>query len=382
MNCLVKLFDKKISFIGMMLYYIVAVVTAEVDPDFHLYLLFGQSNMAGACNGWTATTTDYKAQDCDTSSRIKVMAFTNCSGNKSNPCGSFTVNRRHNQWYTAVPPLHNCNEGIGPADYFGKTLLDSIREDIRIGFIPCALSGQSITMFKKGQMSQVPDWCNQYLSQQGSISVYNWMKERCQIAQQSGVIKGILFHQGESDAGNPNNWVRDVKSVFDNLKKDLNLSDTLPIIVGELLYSEAGGTCASMNPRVKQLASEYPKCKVASAEGLTMLEGDSYKVHFGCKALREFGYRYAKAFLSLTDDSWVPRKGNVNTSFKRILKYAAAPEKAQTEVTVFSLNGQMMFKALPGDVTHVFNARLLKGVYIVKKEFSDGATEMSSFIKE
>jgi hypothetical protein len=369
-----------------MVYSIVLIVFAEPDPNFHIYLLFGQSNMAGACNGWTATAEalDYKASDCDTTSRIKLMAFTNCSSVKSNPCGSFTLNRKHNQWYTAVPPYHNCNEGVGPGDYFGKTLLDSIRDDIRIGFIPCALSGQSITMFKKGQMSQVPDWCNEYLSQQGTVSVYNWMKEKCQIAQQSGVIKGILFHQGESDASNPNNWIMDVKSVFDNLKKDLSLNDSIPIIVGELLYAAAGGTCASMNPKVNQLASEYPRCKVASAEGLAMLQGDSYKVHFGCKALREFGFRYAKAYLSLADNNWVPRKGTVktcSTSYSRSSLRMIVSEKTQKEVTVFTLNGTIVNKSLASSYKKALYGIHSKGVYIVRCRFSDGSTEIVPFIK-
>ena len=175
---------RKIIAISLLLSFTALQIFAAPDPNFHMYLLFGQSNMAGGCNGGTATpeSIDILDTDCDTTSRVKLLAFNDFSNYKSNPCGSFTMNREHNKWYTAYPPYHNCSEGIGPADYFGKILLDSIREDIRIGFIPCALSGQAIEMFMKGRMSQVPDWCNSYLSQQGNVSVYDWMRERLQLS--------------------------------------------------------------------------------------------------------------------------------------------------------------------------------------------------------
>lgn len=358
---------------------------AAPDPDFHIYLLFGQSNMAGACNGWTATNEalDYQDADCDTTSRVRLMAFTNCSNAQSNPCRSITFNRSHNEWYTAFPPYHNCNEGIGPGNYFVKTLLDSIREDIRIGIIPCALSGQSIKIFKKGQKSQVPDWCNKYLFQQGSVSVYDWMKEKCQIAQQSGVIKGILFHQGESDASNPSNWISDVKSVFDNLKNDLDLDDSIPIIVGELLYAEAGGTCASMNPRINQLAAEYPRCKVASARELTMMPKDEYNVHFGCTAQRELGYRYARAFLSLADNDWVSRIGTVKTIHQRSSRASIRKMMVQSgtsPVKAYSLDGRAIATFPANGITQALSRTHSRGVFLISRSMPGGTTAIIPFL--
>ena len=131
-------------------------IHADVDSTFHCYLLFGQSNMAGGCK-------EVLGNECEPNDRVKVLAFRSCN-QTSEACG-VNFNRQADQWYTATPPYHNCSEGIGPADHFAKVLLDSIRQDITIGFIPCALSGQSINVFKKGsgRLSPNDNWAHQEL---------------------------------------------------------------------------------------------------------------------------------------------------------------------------------------------------------------------------
>ncbi|NLD94723.1 MAG: sialate O-acetylesterase, partial [Fibrobacter sp.] len=183
------------SFIAV---FLVRAGFAEPDPNFHIYLLFGQSNMAGGAAGQydgegTKGVDDY----CDTTPRIKVLAWGDCNRTPY-PCPNRTLKRTFDQWYTAFPSYHNCHEGIGPADAFGKTLLDSIRSDITIGFVPCALSGQKLEVFMKGRNAPI-DAHTQPTNGSKKITsgAYEWMVKRCKIAQEKGVIKGILFHQGE-----------------------------------------------------------------------------------------------------------------------------------------------------------------------------------------
>jgi hypothetical protein len=280
---------------------IVVGADAAPDPNFHCYLLFGQSNMAGG-----GATSDNKALDCDTTPRIKVLAFCDCSG--SSPDCNRPLNRTHDTWYTSFPPIHICSEGISPGDFFAKTMLDSIRPDITVGLIPCALSGQSIDVFKKGGSGfNIPTWAHPTI---GGGSPYSWMLDRCKIAQQTGVIKGFLFHQGESDNGSPT-WIARVTAIFDNLKKDLGLDDKLPVVVGELRQDNVSPLpcCAGHNKLVDSLAKAYPNCAVASSKDLTGNGKDTW--HFTAAGMREMGKRYAKALLSRAGNDFIPRKGAV-----------------------------------------------------------------------
>lgn len=106
-------------------------VAAEPDPNFHIYLLFGQSNMEGAA--------PIEAQDRITNDRVKVMANINCSN----------LGRTYGNWYTASPPLNRCWGGLGPGDYFGKTMADGMPSSVTIGLVPAAVSGTPIELYQK-----------------------------------------------------------------------------------------------------------------------------------------------------------------------------------------------------------------------------------------
>lgn len=313
--------------------FVISSINAAPDPNFHIYLLFGQSNMAGGGN-----TAGLNQQDCDTTSRAKVLAFCDCPNLQLCPN---TGGRTKDKWYTAVPPLHICSEGVSPGDYFAKTMLDSIHEDISIGLIPCALSGQSINVFKKGTSGiAIPNWAHPTL---GSSSAYEWMLNRCKIAQESGVIKGILFHQGESDNGQ-STWINTTKTIFDNLKNDLTLDDNIPVVVGELVQD--GACCSGHNTLVNQLASEYPHCAVASSNGLK--RKDQY--HFNIEGMREMGKRFANAILSLSDNTYIPRKGTVH--IKEFKNSAVASGRS-----VRSWNGDLVVYSLDGKILTVLNSK-------------------------
>ena len=243
------------------------------DGKWDLFLLFGQSNMAGPPKP--------EALDKETNPRIKVLAFDNCSG----------LGRTYNQWYLASPPLHECMNGVGPGDWFSKTLIDTSDKlglgIDTIGLIPCSISGAPIDFWMKGVNS----------SRRGEFKIppdnawpgaYPWMLSRIQEAQKKGVIRGILFHQGESNPGDPK-WPGNVKSILDTLKKDLNLGD-VPFLPGELRYDEKGaGKTVPHNTLVNQLPGLIKNCTAISAKGLLGLN-DSW--HFNLAAMREFGHRY------------------------------------------------------------------------------------------
>ena len=195
-------FSRKALSLSFVVILLAMQINAAPDPNFHCYLLFGQSNMAGGGAGVSlggSGSGTMIAADCDTSTRVKSLAFCNCNARYNTTCSQYTESRTNDTWYTARPPLHICNEGVSPGDWFAKTMLDSIHEDIKIGLIPCALSGMALNVFEKGGSGfNIPTWAHPTL---GNSSPYAWMLARCKLAQQTGVIKGILLHQGESGAG-------------------------------------------------------------------------------------------------------------------------------------------------------------------------------------
>jgi hypothetical protein len=106
------------------------------------------------------------------------------------------------------------------------------------------------------------------------------------------VIKGIIFHQGETNTNNPE-WKNKVAEVVKNLKKDLQLGD-VPFLAGELLAS-TGACCSSHNVEVNKLPLLIPNAHVISSADLQGAD----PAHFTSASYREFGKRYAKKMIEL-----------------------------------------------------------------------------------
>ena len=244
-----------------------ALDVCEKGPVFHVFFLIGQSNMVG----YPKPLEEDKVPD----DRILVLGKQTCSD----------TGRKRNEWDVAVPPLHDCGGGLGPGDYFSKTLIDALPEGDTIGLIPSAVNGKEIEYFMK---EENPD-------------VYNWMIERGNIALDAGgVIDGILFHQGESNNGQTT-WPDKVATLVSDLKADLGIETDIPFLAGELLYT---GSCAGHNKQIAKLPDVIPNAHVISAEGLEVDPADTeWELHFGHDAQVEFGKRYAKKMIELLPDA-------------------------------------------------------------------------------
>jgi len=239
-------------------------------PRTQVFLLFGQSNMWGVPNP--------QQQDLAINPRVEVLTITSCSKHGTN------------QWVPAQPPLHGCvgqpgtggqGPGVGPGDYFAKTIAEAFPNDT-ILLVPAAVPGVSIDTFQPGQAN------------------YNNLLTRARLAQQRGEIRGMIFHQGESDAGgNTSTWPMRVKTVVDRLRSDLNVPNA-PFVAGELLPS---GCCGNFNTVINQLPNVITKAAVAKADqnfGAVPKSQDMYgNLHFDLAAQRIFGARYGQAMLTL-----------------------------------------------------------------------------------
>ena len=161
---------------------------AAPDPNFHIYLAFGQSNMEGQGN--------VENQDQSVDERFQVLwAADNgsCSG------------KTKGKWSKATPPLAHCQGAkLGPTDYFGRTMVEKTDPQIKVGVIVVAVAGCSIKLFDKDQYKSYAQgqqsWMTQRINDYGG-NPYGRLIEMAKKAQEDGVIKGIIFHQGETDAG-------------------------------------------------------------------------------------------------------------------------------------------------------------------------------------
>ena len=253
------------------------------DPNFQIYLCIGQSNMEGAARA--------EKQDSTVNPRFQVMAAVDCAN----------LQRTKGNWYQAIPPLCRCHTNLGPTDYFGRTMVEKLPENVKVGVIVVAIGGCKIELFDKenyqSYVESAPGWLKGMVKEYDG-NPYGRLVEMAKLAQKDGVIKGILLHQGES---NPNDslWTRKVKGVYDNLMNDLNLDPKkVPLLAGETVNADQQGICAGMNAIIATLPQTLPNSYVISSAGCA--DGPD-NLHFSAAGYRELGKRYAEKMLELQE---------------------------------------------------------------------------------
>jgi hypothetical protein len=270
---------KAIIFVGLLL---VSMSSFAQDPNFYIFLSFGQSNMEG--------NAPFEAQDTiNVDRRFQVLEAVNCN----------QLNRTKGNWYTAIPPLSRCNTGLTPVDYFGRTLVANLPKHIKVGVINVAVGGCKIELFDKDNYQSytttAPDWMKSMLAAYDG-NPYARLIEMAKVAQKAGVIKGILMHQGESNNGDKA-WPQKVKNVYDHLLADLNLNaEMTPLLAGEVVNADQGGICAGMNTIIATLPQTIPTAHVISSAGCADAADN---LHFTAEGYRMLGKRYGAKMLAL-----------------------------------------------------------------------------------
>ena len=235
------------------------VADPPAPNNLHLYLLIGQSNMAGRG--------PLKSKPLPVHPRVLML-------------------NKQNEWVPASEPLHFDKSiaaaGLGAS--FAQTIADR-NPEATIGLIPCAVGGTPLSRWQKGG------------------DLYQAAVKRLKIAQQSGTLKGILWHQGESDSGDlakASSYAERCGQMIRDLRNEAG--NEAPFVAGELgrfLAEERGGKpryWKLVNEQLHKLTQSVPRTAVASSEELTH-HGD--QVHFNTESLRTFGHRYADALLKL-----------------------------------------------------------------------------------
>ena len=272
------MFKRNLFAIGVLLATNFMAAKADVDPNFHIYLCFGQSNMEG--------NAQWEEVDNEVDSRFQMLATTNFD----------TPKRTMGNWYTANCPIVSPMGKLGPTDYFGRTMVAAMPTNVKIGVVAVAMGGSPIEMFDKDKYEQKlkdnpTEWWAQLSKNYYGSNPYGRLIEMGKKAQESGVIKGILLHQGCSNCGNPE-WPNMVKKIYNDMLADLNLNaEDVPLFVGETEYENMGGGCSSHNTVVAKIPSVIPTGHVVSAEGIPGNGTDAW--HFSAAGYRTLGKRYA-----------------------------------------------------------------------------------------
>lgn len=237
------------------------VVVSEIPDkeDVWVFILAGQSNMAGRAL--------VEPQDTVPNDRI------------------LTINKK-GELIVAKEPLHfqePGGEGLGCGLSFGKAMIENIPPKTRILLLPTAIGGSSV-----GQ------WVGDSLFRR--VKLLSNFREKAEFGKKHGVIKGILWHQGENDA-NPGfipHYKERLTALFAEFRSIAG-NDRLPIILGEIHSFRANTqNYDEINRIIHEYASSDPYTTVISTRDFSQ-KGDS--VHYDSKSQRIMGQRYAAAFL-------------------------------------------------------------------------------------
>lgn len=267
-----------------------------VDPNFQIYLCFGQSNMEGFAS-LDGTYNGIEDKDKTVDERFQVMAAVSGSWNG--------VQREVGHWYTAVPPLCRSNTGLCPADYFGRTMVEELSKtnpDIKVGVIVVAIGGAGIKAFHKTKYNEyytgTDDWQRSLMDIYDGYP-YGTLVDMARIAQKQGMIKGILMHQGESDAYQ-DYWEGTVSEIYNDLISDLGLKvEEVPLLVGEMCREKNGVNLNNPDGPIQNLKNYISNCYVISSENCPGYEDPTDDWHFSSEGYRELGRHYAQTMLDI-----------------------------------------------------------------------------------
>jgi hypothetical protein len=240
-----------------------ASVTIPDRAHFRLVLLAGQSNMAGRG----------KVEDQDRKAHPRVVMLS-----------------EKGDWVPAIDPVHydKPGAGVGPGRTFAITLADA-DPSITIGLIPTACGGSSITTWVPGGFHN-----------QTKSHPYDDCLARTKRAMKDGELMAILWHQGESDGSKDaaEHYHERLLELMTRFRTEFKAPE-VPILIGQLGQFPKkpwGETYQQVDAAHQSLVKEMPHVAFVPSDGLTP---NPDNVHFNAESQREFGRRYAAAFLTV-----------------------------------------------------------------------------------
>src|SRR6188508_3316248 len=226
-----------------------------------VFIMAGQSNMAGRGI----------VEPEDTVSDKRIFSIT-----------------KDGQVIIAKEPLHFYEPertGLDCGLSFAKTLITKIPDSVSLLIIPTAIGGSSIRQWLGDSVFR-------------NVKLFSNFLSKVEIAKQNGIIKGILWHQGESDANEKDIPLHKQRLhvLFSKFRSAIG-NNELPVLLGELgSFSENPVNFNLINKAIHEYASEDKNSTVISTKDLKD-KGDN--LHFNSNGQRTMGKRFAKAYLNM-----------------------------------------------------------------------------------
>lgn len=240
----------------------VAMVSCNGNKDavseLDIYLLIGQSNMAGRA--------EIEGEYADTLSGVYL--FTDSVGY---------------EWEKAANPLNKYStirksirmQRMGPGYTFAREMAKA-NPNKEIGLVVNAKGGTKIELWMPG------------------THFYNEAVRRTKNAMEYGTLKGIVWHQGESGVTRYKKYTPQIIELIDSLRVEFNNAE-LPFVAGQL--SPDRKTRIPFNEMLLELPSKIEKVGVASSENTTTIDS----THFDAKSQGLLGERYAREMVTLLE---------------------------------------------------------------------------------
>jgi outer membrane protein assembly factor BamB len=305
----------------------------------HVYLLIGQSNMGGRAR--------FTEEDAGVIPRCYLLNKEEAWEPAKNPFNIYSSVRK-------PPGMQRMNPSYG----FVKIMLEKDKE-ISIGVVSNARGATKIARWAKGAAGE---------------KLYSEAIRRTKIAQKTGILKGILWHQGEGNRDDPE-YLEHLKALIADLRKDLNAPD-LPFVAGQICQQMKNH--GAINAQIAKLPDTVPFTGFAGSEGLTAPD----KVHFGVESMKLLGKRYAEAMLKIQSKQKAEKKnamvlsvfGDVKEAAETILNESAIKGGCIVhlgcgngeQTAKLGFNGRFLVHGLDRDQKHVEQARKFiasKGLY-------------------
>lgn len=220
----------------------------------------GQSNMAGRDKVKTIdTATDYRIYCVDKWNKIQL----------------------------AKEPLHKYEPGTAGYDCgisFAKEIIHYNNDSIKIILIPAAVGGSSIDQWLADSVHR-------------NISLFSNLLEKLDIASKFGVLKGMIWLQGEEDAMNNKSAGYEQKLLlFFKQIREATESPDLAIVSGKLPIFKKGYHWEQISSAIENTKTLLDKYSVIDNHGLTHL-GDS--LHYDSESQKIIGQRFAREMILL-----------------------------------------------------------------------------------
>lgn len=224
--------------------------------DLDIFLVIGQSNMAGR-----AEITEELQEPIE-----GVFLFTG---------------KEDSLWIPAKNPLNLYStirkevemQRLGPAYNFAKSLR-RYNTGKEIGLVVNAKGGTALAEWMPG------------------THFYKEAVSRVKTAANQGTIRGVIWHQGESDLGKLETYLPNLEILITQLRTDLGIPD-LPFVAGHIATDQSGRKV--FNDLIEQLPRRMPFTGVVHAKRTRTFD----QVHFDTKSQLLMGKRYAKKMRKL-----------------------------------------------------------------------------------